>query len=203
MKLCVCAAILSRNTDCYMVVIWLLYDCYMIVIWLLYGCYRHFAHICKHPLATVRFFWLKVVSCSFVLGPWPPTLRSGPQPLLPRATWGSVQLELQGHQPRPHPPAEKARTPLALRVLLATWPKSIPISIVQRRLLDLSYLPRVEFLRRESMSEVLLHVLPMHARSASLPTPNFNVVVFWWLAHDGTLHSTLSTLRFGGGWRRE
>ena len=142
MKLCVCAAILSRNTDCYMVVIWLLYDCYMIVIWLLYGCYTHFAHICKHPLATVRFFWLKVVSCSFVLGPWPPTLRSGPQPLLPRATWGSVQLELQGHQPRPHPPAEKARTPLALRVLLATWPKSIPISIVQRRLLDLSYLPQ-------------------------------------------------------------
>ena len=33
----------------------------------------------------------------------------------------------------------------ALRVLLATWLKSIPVSILQRRLLDLSFLPRVEF----------------------------------------------------------
>ena len=66
----------------------------------------------------------------------------------------------------------------ALRVLLATWLKSIPVSILQRRLLDLSFLPRVEFLRRESMSEVLLRDLPMHARSAPPLTPNFNVVVF-------------------------
>ena len=91
---------------------------------------------------------------------------------------------------------------LSLNSEVEPWPRRRR-NALKRKLSDPSCLPRVEFLRRESMSEVLLHVLPMHARSASPPTPNFNVVVFWWLAHEGTLHSAWSTLRFGGGWRRD
>ena len=83
-----------------------------------------------------------------------------------------------------------------------SWPRRRR-NALKRKLSDPSCLPRVEFLRRESMSEVLLRDLPMHARSSAPFTPNFNVVVFWWLAHEGTLHSTWSTLRFGEGWRRD